>query len=126
MGQALLGWPCVFKGDGVHHNKKLLFIVAVLCSSCLHAADVNTASVAQLDGIHGMGPALSTRIVNERQIRPFTDWLDLRRRVKGLGAVLSARMCEQGWSVNQVSCVSPSSPNAQTSATADARPAAKD
>jgi competence protein ComEA len=46
--------------------------------------DVNTADVAQLMQISGIGPVLSKRIIDERAKRPFQTIAELRR-VKGIG-----------------------------------------
>jgi len=46
--------------------------------------DLNTASVAELDTLPGIGPVLAARIVAEREKKPFTKVEDLRR-VSGIG-----------------------------------------
>ena len=47
--------------------------------------DLNRASAEQLRTLPGIGPALTTRILNARRERPFRSVDDLRR-VKGVGA----------------------------------------
>ena len=80
--------------------KSLLAIVIAL-APLLHAAaapavDVNTAREADLDGIKGIGPALSARILAERAKGRFQDWPDLMRRVKGIGPTAAARLSDNG------------------------------
>ena len=62
----------------------------------LATVDVNTAREADLDGIKGIGPALSARIVAERAKGRFQDWPDLLRRVKGIGPTAAARLSDNG------------------------------
>ena len=47
--------------------------------------DINTASVAELQGLPGIGPKLAERIVEARNQKPFASIEDLRR-VGGIGA----------------------------------------
>ena len=48
--------------------KKILAIVAMLYATVAFAAvDVNKATAAELDGIKGIGPAVSTKILDERK-----------------------------------------------------------
>lgn len=51
--------------------------------------DVNTASLAELESLHGVGPKLAIRIAEGR---PYTDCNDLLR-VHGIGPRTLARMC---------------------------------
>jgi competence protein ComEA len=46
--------------------------------------DLNTATVAELDKLPGIGPVLAGRIIAEREKKPFTKVEDLRR-VSGIG-----------------------------------------
>ena len=49
-------------------KKLLTLLVATLLATATWAAvDVNTATEAELDGIKGIGPGLSGRILQERQ-----------------------------------------------------------
>ena len=58
--------------------KKILAIVAMLYAAATFAAvDVNKATAAELDGIKGIGPAISTKIIDERNAS-----LQLKARTK--------------------------------------------
>lgn len=46
--------------------------------------ELNTATEAQLDGVRGIGPALSTSMLAARNQRAFDSWADVHRRVPGL------------------------------------------
>lgn len=64
------------------------------------ALEVNQASAAELDGLRGVGPGLSTPMLDERAKAPFKDWADLTARIKGLGPRNAARLSDQGLRVN--------------------------
>ena len=52
--------------------KKILAVVAMLYAAAAFAAvDVNKATAAELDGIKGIGPSTSTKILDERKTAPF-------------------------------------------------------
>ena len=70
-----------------------------MCSSGW-ALDINQASEAELDGLRGLGPAFTRRVMRERDIRPFTDWPDLVRRVSGMGRVTADKLADQGLTVS--------------------------
>lgn len=81
--------------------KKMLAVLAMLCAAAAFAAvDVNTARASDLDGIKGIGPAMSKRILDERKKGKFGDWPDLVARVKGLGDGSAAKLSAQGLTVN--------------------------
>ena len=65
-----------------------------------HALEINQASEAELDSVRGMGPAMSRAILAERQRKPFADWADLMRRVKGIRSASAERFAAQGLTVN--------------------------
>lgn len=84
--------------------KQILISMALLgASSAFAAVDVNQASVAELDGIKGIGPAMSSRILDERKKGPFKDWKDLMVRVKGVGQSSAARLSSEGLTVGGAS-----------------------
>jgi competence protein ComEA len=81
--------------------KKILTTTALLFSlSSFAAIDVNKANAAELDGIKGIGPSLSGKILKERNKGNFKDWPDLMHRVSGMGEKSSAKFSEQGLTVN--------------------------
>ena len=81
--------------------KKLLVLLSLCCAALAYAAvDVNQASEAELDGIKGIGPAMSARILQEREKAPFKDWADLIERVQGVGEGSVARLSAEGLRVH--------------------------
>jgi competence protein ComEA len=64
------------------------------------AQEINQASAAELDAIRGIGPGLSTPLLQERSKAPFRDWADLMARTKGIGPANAARFSAQGLRVN--------------------------
>jgi competence protein ComEA len=78
-----------------------LVLSVAACAVCAEAkVDVNTAKLAQLEALGGLGTTLAARIVEERQQRLFSYWADLRHRVKGLGPKVAARLSGEGLTVN--------------------------
>jgi competence protein ComEA len=78
-------------------------IAAVLTTLSLAAAaavDVNKASEAELQALPGIGPALSTRIVAERQKSPFKSWGDMIERVRGVGPGSALKLSGAGLTVS--------------------------
>ena len=67
------------------------------------ALEVNHATEAELDGLRGLGPAFTRRILAERSLRPFADWHDLMRRVAGMGRVTAQNLSAQGLTVENQS-----------------------
>ena len=81
--------------------KKILVVLAMLYAAASFAAvDVNKASAAELDGIKGIGPAISGKIIDERKKGSFKDWQDLVDRVKGVGEGNAAKFSAEGLTVN--------------------------
>lgn len=76
------------------------FVALLVATASLAAVDVNTASEAELDGIKGIGPALSGKILKARQQGPFKDWADLMQRVKGIQPKSARQLTEAGLNVN--------------------------
>lgn len=79
-----------------------LIVAALLALSCSLAAavDVNRADQAALEGVKGIGPGLSTKLMKERSSSAFKDWADLIDRVPGVGAGNAARFSAAGLTVN--------------------------
>lgn len=74
------------------------------------ALEVNQASAAELDSLRGVGPGLSTPMLEERAKAPFRDWADLMARIKGIGPGNAARFSAQGLRVNGEAYERPASP----------------
>lgn len=81
--------------------KKILAVVAMLYAAASFAAvDVNKATAAELDSVKGIGPSISTKILDERKKGSFKDWQDFIERVKGIGEGNAARFSAEGLTVN--------------------------
>lgn len=81
--------------------KKILAVLAMLyAAACFAAVDVNKATAAELDGIKGIGPAISGKILDERKKGSFKDWQDFIDRVKGVGEGNAAKFSTEGLTVN--------------------------
>ena len=82
-------------------KKLLTLLVATLLATATWAAvDVSTATDAELDGVKGIGPGLSGRILQERQSAPFKDWADFIGRVGGVGNKSAVNFSKEGLTVN--------------------------
>ena len=106
--------------------KKILALAVMLYATVSFAAvDVNKATAAELDGIKGFGPGISTKIIDERKKGNFKDWNDFIVRVKGVGDGNAAKFSAEGMTVNgaALSGAKPAAP-AAPAAKADAKPAA--
>lgn len=96
-------------------------ILSVLLSLTLVAAafaavDVNTADVAALETVKGLGPAIAKRIVEERAANgAFKSFADLSARVKGLGEKKIEQLKKEGLVVGEEAGA------AKTSAGSDAK-----
>ena len=82
--------------------KKLALFIALCLSCAAWAVDVNRATEAELDGIRGLGPASTARILKAREAGPFKDWSDLMARVKGIKPNTAAKLSQGGLSVGDV------------------------
>lgn len=81
--------------------KKILALGAMLYAAASFAAvDVNKATAAELDGIKGIGPGISTKILDERKKGNFKDWTDFMDRVQGVGEGNAAKFSKEGLTVN--------------------------
>lgn len=83
----------------------LVYALLGLGAAAAFAADagpveLNRASVAELDGLKGIGPAMSRRILEARDQAPFQDWSDFLSRVSGVGLRSAARLSAEGLTVN--------------------------
>ncbi len=84
--------------------KKLFFFIAscIACTSFAFAqVDINKADQAALDGIKGIGPKMSQKILDERKKGgEFKDWNDVQSRVKGIKEKGAVRLSSAGLTVN--------------------------
>lgn len=101
--------------------KKILAVSAMLFAAASFAAvDVNKGSAADLDGLKGVGPAMSKRILDARQKGEFKDWGDFMERVKGVKEKKAAKLSAEGLTVNgkafTASAAAPKGPAAKTAA----------
>jgi competence protein ComEA len=98
--------------------KKICCALALVWAAASSAAvDINKATVAELDGIKGIGPSMSGKIVDERKKSPFKDWPDLISRVSGIGEKKAAQFSADGLTVNGTG-FGAAAPAAKPSATA--------
>lgn len=63
------------------------------------ALDINHATEAQLDGLRGLGPSTTQRILQARSDSPFASWDDLMARVKGIKPGTAGKLSAQGVTV---------------------------
>ena len=85
--------------------KQLIVAFATFAAFAAFAAsvDVNKAGQAELESVKGIGPAISTVIVDERKKSDFKDWNDLVTRVKGVGPKSAAKFSVAGLTVRGAS-----------------------
>ena len=110
--------------------KKILAIAVMLYAAvCFAAVDANKATAAELDGIKGIGPSISSKILDERKKGNFKDWTDFISRVKGLGETNAAKFSAEGLTVNgaafKAAAAAPAASAAKTAAPVAAASAAK-
>lgn len=84
-------------------KKLMVLLMALLTSIAFAAVDVNSADASQLDGVKGIGPAISAKIVAARKNGNFKDWNDFVQRVPGVGEKSAAKLSAAGLTVNGVS-----------------------
>ena len=80
-------------------KQSLAALAAMISLSSSAGVDINHATAADLDGIRGIGPGTSARILEARQTGPFADWNDLISRVRGIGPGSAARLSREGVTV---------------------------
>ena len=83
-------------------KKLLAFFAAMTVAVAFAAVDVNKATPAELDGIKGIGPSISNKIVDERKKGNFKSWEDFIERVKGVGQGNAAKFSAEGLTVGGV------------------------
>ena len=101
--------------------KKILAASAMLfaVATAFAAVDVNKGSASDLDGLKGVGPAMSKRIMDARQKGEFKDWGDFMERVKGVKEKKAAKLSAEGMTVNGKAFTAPApAPKATAAKTA--------
>jgi competence protein ComEA len=92
-------------------KKLLAFFAAMYMAASFAAVDVNKATAAELDGIKGIGPAISGKILEERKRGGnFKDWDNLIERVNNVGEGNAAKFSAQGMTVDGSSFVATKPP----------------
>jgi competence protein ComEA len=81
-------------------KKLLVLLMALVTSIAFAAVDVNSADATQLDGVKGIGPVLSAKIVAARKSGNFKDWNDFVQRVPGVGDKSAVKLSAAGLTVN--------------------------
>ena len=81
-------------------KKLLAFFAAMTFAIAFAAVDVNKATPAELDGIKGIGPVISGKIVDERKKGNFKSWEDFIERVKGIGEGNEGKLSAEGLRVS--------------------------
>ena len=81
-------------------KKFLVFFAAMYMAVSFAAVDVNKATAAELDSIKGIGPSISSKIIDERKKGTFKDWNDFIQRVKGIGTGNAAKFSAAGMTVD--------------------------
>ncbi|MGV0959781.1 MAG: ComEA family DNA-binding protein [Limnohabitans sp.] len=87
--------------------------MALMATSCFIGlgwahTELNRASEIDLDGLKGVGPALTRQVLAEREKTPFKDWADVLERVRGLGPKKALQLSEQGLRVQGAPYPAPS------------------
>lgn len=82
--------------------KKLFIFLVALSASLAFAAsiDLNKASNEELHAIKGIGPVISSKIIEERQKSNFKDWGDFINRVNGIGLVNAEKFSNEGLTID--------------------------
>lgn len=82
---------------------RLLLLAALvgMLATPAWAVDANSATEAELDGIKGLGPSQTARILQAREKAPFKDWADFMARVKGIKPPTAAKLSHNGLTVNE-------------------------
>ena len=110
-------------------KRLLAAVLAMMAATAFAAVDVNKATAADLDGIKGIGPGISAKILEERKKGNFKDWNDFVERVKGVGEGNAAKFSAEGMTVNGAgfkgAAAAPAATKKEDKPMAAAAPAAK-
>jgi competence protein ComEA len=75
-------------------------VIATLALNAFAAVDANKATQAELESVKGIGPGLSSKILNARKTSTFKGWTDLVDRVSGIGPGNANRFSQAGLTVD--------------------------
>lgn len=103
----------------------LATLTSLFAAAAFAAVDINKADQAALESIKGIGPAMSTRLLDERKKSPFKDWTDMIDRVKGMGTGNAGKLSEAGLTVNGTTYAKTDSAKPAASKTAEPKAAKK-
>ena len=106
-------------------KKILAAMLALFAAVAFAAVDANKATQAELEGIKGIGPAISAKILEERKKGVFKDWQDMVDRVKGVGEGNAAKFSTEGLTVNGAAFAGAPAKAAAPAAKKDDKPMAK-
>lgn len=105
-------------------KKLLAFFAAMTVAIAFAAVDVNKATPAELDGVKGIGPVISAKIIDERKKGNFKSWEDFIERVKGIGEGNAAKFSAEGLTVAGSGYKGAAATATPAAAKADTKPAA--
>jgi len=74
-------------------------VLAAFAFAAQAAVEANKASQAELETVKGIGPGLSSKILDARKAGAFKNWADMVDRVGGVGPGNAARFSEAGLTV---------------------------
>jgi competence protein ComEA len=94
-------------------------VFAALALNAFAAVDVNQASQAELETVKGIGPGLSSKILDARKASSFKDWTDFVERVSGIGPGNANRFSQAGLTVAGKTYVAAAGDTAKPTAKAD-------
>ena len=103
----------------------IALVIAAFAFAAQAAVDVNKASQAELETIKGIGPGLSSKILDARKAGAFKNWGDFVDRVGGVGPGNAAKFSQAGLTVDDAAYTASAAPEkaASRKAKADAAPA---
>nr|WP_315245055.1 DUF655 domain-containing protein [uncultured Albidiferax sp.] len=91
-------------------HKALPIALALYVGLVWGEVDINQADIATLDGVRGIGPSMSRKILLERSQGRFKSWTDLMARVPGIKDRIAAKLSAEGLTVNGDSFAETSKP----------------
>jgi competence protein ComEA len=104
--------------------KSLLALsLSLFAAAAMAAVDVNKADQAQLESVKGIGPALSSKILDQRKTGAFKDWPDFMTCVVGIGPGNASRLSGNGLTVNGATFNGAEAPATRTAKASDKKAA---